>query len=416
MPEPKPLHTLRRRALLAGVGGLALSAPAIRAQAQTGAGVALVIGNSKYQWEASLPNVKRDVPDIARRFQAFGLKTELIQDASLDAMKRSIEKFLSSLAGQRFAAFYFAGHGAVWGRDTYLVPADADLGNPEAIKNLVPVPGLAQGMTAAANRFLVFDNCRNNPADGWRQKEAIEAALVKEQPVNRAPNTLALYSTAPGRVAVDGPAGENSPFAAALMRQFDGGSVDFRTLAGTLRRDLLIATQGRQVLWDQSTYEAPFVLKGTPGRTAAARAADPSSIIELTNAYGYAQQNRLPLPAGLIAWRPAANVPHRNKVGSFGFESAVPGGGQVKSLMVVMSVEEHHACEAILVTQRQGVMGWRFVQATLANDTMEYTPRDGGPRFVFKWNDANSGSLTIFAPKRGAGGGTFNHKFARLDG
>ena len=61
---------LGRRALLVGAGGV-LAAPAIvRAQGQT-AGVALVIGNSKYHWEASLPNVRRDVPEIAKRFQAM---------------------------------------------------------------------------------------------------------------------------------------------------------------------------------------------------------------------------------------------------------------------------------------------------------------------------------------------------------
>jgi hypothetical protein len=412
------VKSIARRTLLGTAGALMLPAPALRAQGANG--VALVIGNSKYQWEASLPNVKRDAPDVAKRFQAMGLKTDLLQDTGRDAMKRAIESFTASSRGANFSAFYFAGHGAVWGRDTFLVPVDADLSSPDAVKNLLPVKAVSSGMDAASNRLLVFDNCRNNPADGWRQREAVEAALVKDQPVSAAPNTLALYSTAPGRVALDGPPGENSPFAASLLRQFDNGSVDVQALAPKLRRELLIATQGRQVLWDQSTYAAPFVLRGAASKSAAAGsgwAGDPSKVIELTKAYAYAQQNRLPLPAGLIAHRPPAGSPHAAKAGSFGFESAVPGGGQVKSLLVVMSVEEQNSCEAILVTQRDGVMAWRFVQATLSGDSMEYTTRSGGPRFVFKWNDASSGSLSIFAPKRGGSGpAAFNHRFTRLDG
>ena len=66
--------------MLAGGGSLMLTAPAVRAQSQN-AGVALVIGNSKYHWEASLPNVKRDAPDVTQRFQTLGLKTETLMDA-----------------------------------------------------------------------------------------------------------------------------------------------------------------------------------------------------------------------------------------------------------------------------------------------------------------------------------------------
>ena len=62
-----------------------LAAPAI-VQAQGQTGVALVIGNSKYKWEASLPNAKRDATDVAKAFQALGLKTELVQDIGRDAM------------------------------------------------------------------------------------------------------------------------------------------------------------------------------------------------------------------------------------------------------------------------------------------------------------------------------------------
>mgnify|MGYP003351395944 CR=1 FL=1 len=47
--------------------------------------VALVIGNSKYQWETQLPNVRRDVAAVARRLQAYGLKTELLEDSGRDA-------------------------------------------------------------------------------------------------------------------------------------------------------------------------------------------------------------------------------------------------------------------------------------------------------------------------------------------
>ena len=85
---------LTRRSLVAGAG-LWLAAPAIvKAEGQNG--VALVIGNSKYKWEASLPNVRRDVADVAKRLQEIGLKTDLVQDANRATMQAVIEKFKSA--------------------------------------------------------------------------------------------------------------------------------------------------------------------------------------------------------------------------------------------------------------------------------------------------------------------------------
>ena len=155
MRHTKKLPLLGRRAVLGAAGALLLPAPALRAQAP--AGVALVIGNSKYQWEAQLPNVRRDVPDIAKRFQAMGLKTELLQDLGRDGMRQAIERFAAAARGANLTAFYFAGHGATWGKDTYLVPVDADLSNPSAVQTLLPATEI--NSSGASNRLAVLDAC-----------------------------------------------------------------------------------------------------------------------------------------------------------------------------------------------------------------------------------------------------------------
>ena len=112
--------------MLAGAGSLMLAAPAVRAQGQN-AGVALVIGNSKYQWEAQLPNVRRDAPDIARRFRAMGLATDLLENAGAPAIRRALAKLKAASASAPFAALYFAGHGAYIDRTSYVLPVDVDL-------------------------------------------------------------------------------------------------------------------------------------------------------------------------------------------------------------------------------------------------------------------------------------------------
>lgn len=126
------IHTIRRRQLLAGAGSLLASPTVVRAQTQSN-GVALVIGNSKYLWEAPLPNVRRDAPDVAKRLQDLGLKTELVQDAGRDAMLAALEKFKAASSGANMAVLYFAGHGASWDKDTYAFAREKKLVLPEGL-------------------------------------------------------------------------------------------------------------------------------------------------------------------------------------------------------------------------------------------------------------------------------------------
>ena len=427
-------QSIGRRGLLAGAGSL-LTAPAIvRAQGQA-TGVALVIGNSKYHWEAQLPNVQRDAPDMAKRFQALGLKTQLVQDAGRDAMNRAFEDFGKAANGANFAAFYFAGHGASWGKDTYLVPVDADLSTPSTVQTLVNALSPGKATRGTANRLFVYDNCRNNPADGWRQLEA-ERNAINSQEAQRsgaasAPNTLVLFSTAPGHVALDGPAGQNSPFAAAFLRQFNDSSVDLQSLPSRLRRDLLIATQSRQVLWDRNNYAAPFSINGNPRPGTAAAGgtgwgADPTRIIDLTKAYAFAQENGLPLPSGLIAHRPASGSQNSQMVGSFQYTSQTPLGKN-PSLLVVMSVEDQQTAEIIISSKGRynaktdkmeaGAI-WRYLTARISGSRLDFVPRDGASHMMFDWRDANSGTFSMLNEQQIGGNKNpaASEKFTRLDG
>ncbi len=69
----------------------------------------------------------------------MGLKTELVQHVSRDALRQAIEKFKTAASGSNFAAFYIMPAMVPRGEDTYLVAFDADLGTPSVVKTLVPV-------------------------------------------------------------------------------------------------------------------------------------------------------------------------------------------------------------------------------------------------------------------------------------
>jgi hypothetical protein len=413
-----------RRWLIAGSGSLLAAPSIVRAQGQSG--VALVIGNSKYQWEDSLPNVRRDAPDVAKRFQELGLKTELLQDVGGNAMRAAIDKFKAAASGSNLAAFYFAGHGASWEKDTYLVPVDTDLSTPSVVKTLVPVPTVLAAMRAATHHLLVFDNCRNSPADGWQQLAAERAGAVyadrqRAAGADAGSNALTLYSTAPGRVALDGAPGGNSPFAAALLRQLGMPSIDLQALAPRLRRDLLIATEGRQVVWDQSTYQQPFQLNGSSRSSAPAGTPnDPSRIVEIKNAYAFAQKNGLPLPEGLIAYKRAVNSPHSQMVGAFEFTTQTPIGPR-PFLFIVVSADDQGTAQLILAVQNDAGRLWRFSTGSISGSRLTFVANYGRPSFLIDWSDDNSGTVGALQGDNARNGAAGNKsakvvRFTRLDG
>jgi len=427
MNNPTRFPHIGRRGVLAVAGGGLLASPAMaRAQGRS-FGVALVIGNSKYQWEAALPNVRRDASDVAKRFRDVGLQTELVEDASRESMTRAFAAFQSACRGANFAAFYYAGHGATWVNKAYFVPVDTDLSTPSTVQNLVPFFATNPMMKEARNKLYVFDSCRNNPADGWRQLQAERTAVISRDMASagQVRNWLALSSTSPGRVALDGPAGQNSPFTAALLRHLTDASVDLQSLSSRLRRDVLIATQGRQVMWDSNAFDAPFAIGGNPRPGPAASGGDPSRIIELPNAYAHARDNNLPLPSGLIAWRPAGTSPDSWKAGSFKLErkSAI---GVIPMLLVVLAVEGSNTAKVIVANrgafnEKKNVLEegaiWRLIDAKVSGNRLEYAPRIDEEQFIFDWRDANSGSFTSVRYKVGGGPQSSpSSPFTRLDG
>ncbi len=403
--------------MIAGAA-VALASPAIARAQGAGTGVALVIGNSKYTWEAPLPNVRRDAPDIAKRFQALGLRTELAQDLGRDALSAALKKFESVAAGAKLAAFYFAGHGVITEGTQFLVPTDSDLGNPASIEDFkfAAVFRVVQAMAGAQHRLLMLDCCRNNPSDGWRQQAAAEMASSWSSPgAKDPPETLVLFSTAPGRTALDGPPGENSPFAATFLHQFEAPSVDLQAMPVRMRRDLLLATEGRQVLTGRNSFSGPFVIAGvgSAGPAAPRRgwSNDSARIIEFDKAYASADELRLPLMRGLIAHRPPAGSRDAHKVGTFRFNR-----GPEPAIVLVLSVEEQRTAELFITTRRLtgGQAFWTFTRGTLSGDSLEFMLDGVSARHVMKWSDANSGSVSIIPVAQS--GRILNSRFTRLDG
>ncbi|TIL23272.1 MAG: caspase family protein, partial [Mesorhizobium sp.] len=75
--------------------------------------------------------------------------------------------------------------------------------------------------------------------------------------------SLIAFATQPGNVAFDG-SGRNSPFTTALLRHLGTPGQDITRDLVHVRRDVLEATYGKQVPWDNSSLTGDVVLNPLP--------------------------------------------------------------------------------------------------------------------------------------------------------
>src|SRR4029078_8788307 len=85
--------------------------------------------------------------------------------------------------------------------------------------------------------------------------------------------TFIAYSTQPGNVALHGQ-GRNSPFTAALPKGLKDPGRNLTSVMIEVRKDVLAATDGKQVPWDHSALTGEFYFQQTavPGERSTAGA------------------------------------------------------------------------------------------------------------------------------------------------
>src|SRR5689334_12502455 len=105
------------------------------AEAQTNqTRLALVIGNSHYQFTNALRNPVNDARAIGSSLQALGFEVMEYEDVTQAQMKQAINAFGQKLKGFDVGLFYYAGHGVQSKGVNYMIPVEADLKNEEQVE------------------------------------------------------------------------------------------------------------------------------------------------------------------------------------------------------------------------------------------------------------------------------------------
>jgi hypothetical protein len=212
--------------------------------------VALVIGNSAYQNATQLANPSRDANAISDLFRTAGFDVvETRLDLGNLEFKRVARDFTAAARTADIAVVYFAGHGIEVNGTNYLLPVDAKLASDFDVEDeALSLDRVMRAIEPARRlRLVILDACRDNPFVRSMQRSVstrnLSGGLAKVEPVST--DTLVAFATRPGSTAEDGQ-GENSPFAAALIKNLTVPGRDVRIALGHVRDDVMRTTASRQ--------------------------------------------------------------------------------------------------------------------------------------------------------------------------
>ena len=232
---------------------------AVSAQAQrAGARVALVIGNAAYESEdiGGLENPVRDAERVAEALDAAGFEVVIEPNLKEDPFHAALKAFAEKSQRAATAAFYYAGHGMEQGGLNYLVPVD--MKEPTHLHNAVELDEVMRSMQGERN--LVFlDACRTLPGRGLRGASAspLSRGLVAV-PTKKGQQVVISYAAAKGKPALDGAAGGNSPYAAALAAHLVTPGQRLVDLLIEVENTVLEATDGQQEPWPSGSLGEKF--------------------------------------------------------------------------------------------------------------------------------------------------------------
>ncbi|MET0866573.1 MAG: caspase family protein, partial [Pseudorhodoplanes sp.] len=234
---------------------------------QGGKRVALVIGNSDYQYSAKLPNPGNDAQDISQMLRQLGFEVVEGRDLDRRGMDDALRQFSRKLDGAGLAMLFYSGHGVQVNERNYLIPIDAKIERAADLNlDAVDVQRIIDQMEAEKRVNLIFlDACRDNPltrslarsAGGGTRSAAVGMGLA---PVQSAAGTLIAYATQPNNVALDGD-GRNSPFTTALLKHMVVPNLEVELMMKQVRLDVMAATREKQIPWGHSSLVGNVYLR-----------------------------------------------------------------------------------------------------------------------------------------------------------
>jgi hypothetical protein len=236
---------------------IAFSPPAVTAERR----VALVVGVANYSHAPRLANTLNDANAVAEAMTRNGFEVETLRDPDRAALEAAARRLGQRAKGAEASFFFFSGHAIEVDGRNWLIPVNAELPDDKSLRfealEMDAVLDQTQGRALVSLVFL--DACRDNP---FRQRITTTTRAITRglERIEAAMGTFIAFATAPGMVADDG-SGMNSPFTTALLKHIETPGLEIHQLMTRVRRDMRLATSGRQIPWDTSVLEGEFYFR-----------------------------------------------------------------------------------------------------------------------------------------------------------
>jgi uncharacterized caspase-like protein len=245
-----------------------LSLPGNRADAadDRGARIALVIGNAKYpDADKPLQQPVNDARDLAAELKRDGFDVDIGENLNADAMRRAFDRLYQRVKPGSVALVFFSGFGIQSGRQSYMIPVDAQIWTePDVRRDGISLEtALGElGSRGAGVKIALIDASRRNPFE--RRFRSFSAGLA---PIIAPGGSLVMYSAALSSVVSDN-GGDRSLFVTELLKDIRVPGLSAEEALNRTRVGVTRASRSEQVPWISSSLAEDFAF--VPGAKTAA--------------------------------------------------------------------------------------------------------------------------------------------------
>ena len=238
--------------------------------------VALIVANAGYVKMGPLANPTNDARRMRGVLEGLGFEVQVSENLGRAQMLDVLTRFAQTSRGADTAMIFYSGHGFEADGVNYLIPVDFAPKHPDDVRFMAVRLEDAMDAVAGAARLsvVILDACRDNPlATGTRGGSRGLARVTAR------PSQVVAYSTAPGRVAMDG-AGATSPYTQALAETIEANpAMDVRRLFTSLSSRTTQLARAEQIPYAEfGAFSAAHVsLDGRTPRPVAAPAPAPAA-------------------------------------------------------------------------------------------------------------------------------------------
>jgi hypothetical protein len=222
--------------------------------------LALVIGNSLYQYGGTLKNPINDARAMKSKLERLGFTVMKCENCSQKDMKRTIDDFGSKLQNYDVGLFFYAGHGVQVNGNNYLVPVDSKLEYERDVEyNCVQAGRVLGKMESARSKInlVILDACRDNPfARSWSRSTSSKGLAFMNAPSG----SLIAYATSPGNTASDG-SGANGLYTSAILQYIGQADLQIEDMFKKVRQKVIKDSGGKQTPWESTSLTKDFYFK-----------------------------------------------------------------------------------------------------------------------------------------------------------